>query len=48
MLNILRHLREVPMKCVDCVEWVDNVEYIETLQRSASETFKLYRVGRQY
>jgi len=35
------------VKRVDCVEWVDNAEYIETLQRSANETCRLCRVGRQ-
>ena len=37
MLNILRHFREVPVNHVDCVEWIDNAEYTETLQGKASE-----------
>jgi len=47
MLNTLRHFREVPAKCVNCVEWVDNAKYTETLQGSACEMCRLYRVGGQ-
>jgi len=48
MLNTLRHFREVPVKRVDCVEWVDNAECTETLQGSVSEECRLCRVCRQF
>jgi len=47
MPNTLRHLREVSVKCVGCVKWVDNAKYTETLKRSVSEVCRLCRVGRQ-
>ena len=41
MLNILRHFTKVPVNRVVCVECVDNAEYTEKLQGSASEPCRL-------
>ena len=43
MLNTLVRFREVPLYRVDCLEFVDNAKYTETLQGSSSEPCRLCR-----